>query len=571
VQNPDRQQVTNNPGTPSCASRLTGYVLLLASATLALWTLLTHTPWSEPDTRPAIASPQTIPHTNVNPYSVNTFLSLEVEPWKREKTVEMIADAGIGWIKEGFPWSEIEPAQNSHWDAENQQDSWQKYDEIVDLAEQYGIRIIARLDHTPEWARDGGSDFHTPPTDPDDYARFVEAFVERYQGRVQFIQIWNEPNLAREWGDDIDPEGYFELLRGAYTRAKNADPNVVILSAPMAMTNETSARAIPEFDYWGELYELGVADYFDVLTATGYGINQPPEQEPTGEVINLRRIELLREIMDRFDDGDKPIWLTEYGWNAAPESIEDDSLEWGRVSEQEQAEWTARGIRWMSEQWDWFGVASTWYFRQVGNIPPDSPEYYFAMVELEFTPRPIYLELREDARAARIALPGTYGPMEAPIQQSGRWARVDDQTAPFGETIVTDTWGSEVRVEFSGTDLKLIPGDLSDASGWMYVTLNGEPAQKELFSVDHLGRTYLDLDELPDNIAEIPVVRNYGTSAPQEDNVFVLHIHEGASMSLRGITVEYHRTYRQFALFSGISAVGLVGSMVIIRRRSMRA
>jgi len=93
---------------------------------------------------------QTMTFAQVNPYGVNTFLADDVEPWKREKTMEMIAAAGIGWIKQGFLWSEIEPARGSHWDQKWQQDAWKKYDEIVALAERYGVRIIARLDHTPE-------------------------------------------------------------------------------------------------------------------------------------------------------------------------------------------------------------------------------------------------------------------------------------------------------------------------------------------------------------------------------------------------------------------------------------
>jgi polysaccharide biosynthesis protein PslG len=556
---------------PSCLARTSGFILLVLSVSLAGWNMVSQTPWAEPQTRPVSASEPAIPHTSVNPYSVNTFLSLEVEPWKREKTVEMIAEAGIGWIKEGFPWSEIEPGEDSHWDPEYQQDSWQKYDEIVDLAEQYGLRIIARLDHTPEWARGSSTDFHTPPSDVDDYARFVETFVERYSGRVQHIQIWNEPNLAREWGGEIDPDGYFELLSAAYIRAKLADPEVVVLSAPMAMTNEISDRAMPEFEYWRQLQELGALDYLDVLTATGYGIDQPPESDPDPAVINLRRIELLREIISGNGGSEKPVWLTEYGWNAAPESIDDELLQWGRVSDQEQAEWTSRGISWMKDNWDWFGVASTWYFRQVGHIPPDSPEYYFAMVDLEFTPRPVYLSVRDDAQDLRTALPGAYGPMEAPIQQTGRWGRQTHAESRFGEMIFSDTWGSEIRIEFAGTDLTLLLGDIQDASGWMYVTLNGEPAQEDLFSVDHLGRTYLDLDSVPDYETEISVVEGFETSGPQNEHVFVLHIHENASLSIQGIVVEYHRSYRQFALISAISVLAAIGSVVLIRRRPWSA
>jgi polysaccharide biosynthesis protein PslG len=304
-----------------------------------------------------------------------------------------------------------------------------------------------------------------------------------------------------------------------------------------------------------------------VLTATGYGIDQPPEEGPDASVINLRRVELLRSVMDDHGDSDKAIWLTEYGWNASPDTIPDQLREWGSVTDQQQAEWTANGIRWMSENWEWFGVSSIWYFRQVGHIPADSPEYYFAMVDPEFTPREVYLGVKRDANEHRIALPGVYGPMEAPLQQTGQWRRFDNSGAPYGESIASSTWGSEVRVEFSGTDLRIETAGPETLSGWMYVTLNGEPAQSHLFSVDDLGRTYLDLDQLEDHQQTITVVDEYGASRPQETNIFVLHIHENASFSINAIHVDYQRSYRQFALISLLAFAGIAGSGIIIGRR----
>ena len=54
-------------------------------------------------------SPRLVPNTDVNPYGANFFLAREVEPWKRERTLEMAREAGLGWAKQQFPWAEIEP------------------------------------------------------------------------------------------------------------------------------------------------------------------------------------------------------------------------------------------------------------------------------------------------------------------------------------------------------------------------------------------------------------------------------------------------------------------------------
>ncbi|MEK7214740.1 MAG: hypothetical protein AAB289_04005, partial [Chloroflexota bacterium] len=93
---------------------------------------------------PEVAAPP-IPFTAVNPLGANFFLDREVEPWKRDLTVRMAKAAGIGWMKQMFRWEEIEPRRNYFVDDEFKVSTWKKYDEIVDLAEKYGLKVIARI------------------------------------------------------------------------------------------------------------------------------------------------------------------------------------------------------------------------------------------------------------------------------------------------------------------------------------------------------------------------------------------------------------------------------------------
>lgn len=335
-----------------------------------------------------------IPHTDVNPYGANFFLDREVESWKLEKTLEMARAAGIGWIKQQFSWEEIEPRRKGEFD-------WAKYDRIVDLAEQYGMQLIARLDRPPAWARQNSQFPAGPPDDLADYGDFVHEFVRRYRGRVRYVQIWNEPNLSAEWGfQRVDAVTYTRLLEVAYRRAKEADPDIVVLSAPLAITLEDASMRGNHNDlvFLEQMYQAGAGAYFDILSANAFGLDYPPEDPPDPNVLNFRRVELQREIMERYGDGDKPVWINEYGWNAAPASFPDEILTWERVTEAQQADYTVRGIAWARDHWPWLGVVNIWYFRQVGDIPPDRPSYYFALVDPEFNPRPVYDAVREAAQ-----------------------------------------------------------------------------------------------------------------------------------------------------------------------------
>jgi hypothetical protein len=330
-----------------------------------------------------------IPHTDVNPYGANFFLEREVEAWKQEKTLEMAQAAGIGWIKQQFRWEEIEPVEGDF--------QWAKYDRIVDLADRYGMSVIARLDRAPAWSRIAGPFPTCPPDDLADYGDFVEAFVRHYAGRVRHLQIWNEPNLSAEWCfQRVDAAAYTRLLETAYTRAKAADPDVLILSAPLAMTLEDASMRGNHNDlvFLDEIYRAGGAACFDILSANAFGFDYPPEAPPDPAVLNFRRVELQRAVMERHNDGGKAIWINEYGWNASPSSFPDDLLTWERVSLEEQADFTVRGIAWARQQWPWLGVVNLWYFRHVGDIPPEWPAYYFALVDPDFQARPVYEALR---------------------------------------------------------------------------------------------------------------------------------------------------------------------------------
>ena len=58
----------------------------------------------QPDTRPSLP----IAHTHVSPYGINVFLEQEVEPEKRARSLELVAQAGFRWIRQQFPWEDIE-------------------------------------------------------------------------------------------------------------------------------------------------------------------------------------------------------------------------------------------------------------------------------------------------------------------------------------------------------------------------------------------------------------------------------------------------------------------------------
>lgn len=348
-----------------------------------------------------------IDYTAVSPLGVNTFLEKEVDTANVDKTLKMVRDGGFKWIRQGFAWNDIEiSAKGNYTDTRNPGDpksAWDKYDYIVNAAQRYGIQIIARLDSPPVWARMPGDDVEQfrkgPPARNSDYGDFVAAVVNRYKGKIQYFQIWNEPNLKGEWGGHaVDPAEYTALLKEAYRRAKAANPNVAIISAALAPTAEDSISNENDVLYLEGMYRAGAAPYFDILSTMLYGLGQSPQTRRVDlKYLDFSRPILLRRVMEENGDYKKPIWISEYAWISLPPDFKGDPAKniWGRsVDEQTQANWLIEGYQRAAKEWPWMGVMSVWYFREPAPNPLE-PANYFAIVNPDFTPRPAYTAIQD--------------------------------------------------------------------------------------------------------------------------------------------------------------------------------
>ena len=60
------------------------------------------------------------------------------------------------------------------------------------------------------------------------------------QAQSIILIIWNEPNLAFEWGyRQPNPQDYVRLLQAVYQPVHTANPNVTILAGGLAPTLRT--------------------------------------------------------------------------------------------------------------------------------------------------------------------------------------------------------------------------------------------------------------------------------------------------------------------------------------------
>ncbi len=345
-----------------------------------------------PDTADAAVA-----RSDLSPFGVNTFLEQEVEPAKRERSLQMIADAGFKWIRQQFPWYDLEiSGKGNYQDCRNGPciDAWAKYDNIVDLADKYGVQILARLEAPPKWAQAVEGSF-APPAKLDDYGDYVAAVATRYKGRIAYYQIWNEPNNYPEWGEQpVDPEAFTQLLCTAYRRLKAIDPNARVIAPALTPTISLEPGPGPgtglnDFIFLQRMYDAGAGQCFDIMSAQGYGLfSGPTDRRLRPRNVNFSRPMYIRDLMVKNGDAAKPIWISEMGWNAVPDEVADKRF--GQVSLATQAEYLPMAYERIQREWPWAQVAFTWFFKRASDAEKDQGFYYFRLVEPDFTPLPVY-------------------------------------------------------------------------------------------------------------------------------------------------------------------------------------
>jgi hypothetical protein len=316
-----------------------------------------------------------------------------------ERDIRLVAEAGFGWIKQNVGWRDVEKYEGlapQDWD-------WALGDRVVRYAEQYGLKVLFRLDHQPVWT--GGWN-NGPPRNLEDFGRFCGEMAAHYRGRVHAYQVWNEPNLAREWaGRRPNPAEYVDLLKTCYLAVKSADPEAIVISAGLAPTGTDDEAAMPDDKFLRGMYEAGALPYFDMLGLHAPGYKAPPELSPDEAASNLeyggqrafafRHVEDMRAIMEEYGDGEKQVAIVEFGWTSDPRPA--SAYHWHAVTEQQKAEYLVRAFRYAREHWSpWVGLMVVVYLADP-SWTPDHEQYWWAITEpsWELQLRPAYKALRD--------------------------------------------------------------------------------------------------------------------------------------------------------------------------------
>jgi hypothetical protein len=304
-----------------------------ASPTATVTPSPTQTPAKTPSVRPTVTLTPPVTGTPL-PTLRSDLMGIQLNPNTSlegfDTSLWLAQRLGVKWIKLQFSWKLLEPQQGVL------SDTFYAYRIFVQHAAQQGFKVMISIAKAPDWAR-ASQEEDGPPRNPQDLANFItrimgEVRVDLY-GNSYFnaIEVWNEPNLRREWnGAALGGAQYMQLFDSAYKaiRAGEGGASVIILTAGLAPTGiNDGVTAIDDREFLRQMYQAGLANpaYQNIaIGAHPYGAANPPDALCCGNSERgydaapswffLNTIQDYHTIMEQAGDTSRQLWATEFGW-----------------------------------------------------------------------------------------------------------------------------------------------------------------------------------------------------------------------------------------------------------------
>lgn len=438
--------------------------------------------WYQARTWPdRILAPLPDPLANLDQLGVNADLA-QYDPGQLDAVLAQVQEAGFRWIRQRFPWNEIEQQPGTF--------DWAPWDAIVAACSAHDLRLIAVLDGSPPWARPAAAEGTplAPPAEVDDWGTFAARFAGRYGGQVDVYQLWDEPNLAAHWGDRyVDPLAYTALLREGAIRVREADPGAIILLAALAPTVEHGPLNLDEADFVQGVLDAGGRPFFDVVALQPYGFGDSPAASASPTRLSFRRIALVRRALAGMGLDGCPVWATAWGWNARPANGEGQPGTWPTVSPAQQASYTLDAIRLARREWPWMGPLILYTLQP--DAPAGDPRWGFALLDAAASPTPLYTALARYQAAPQPLYTGIYVARPDNARYTGPW-RFAEAGADPPHGAAAAARNAVLEFDFEGTALDLA---VRRGSYWaaLYVSVDGHPANG--LPRDEAGQAYLVL------------------------------------------------------------------------------
>ncbi len=248
-------------------------------------------------------------------------------------TLPLVDISGIGFTRDNEFWTSVEAKKGELAIPERvrTKDSFFRERDIEILAITGGSN--ATVYGTGELAAEGKN--------LDEFYKYLDYIIEyNMAADMHYYEINNEPNLSTSF----TPEDYGKhlVLASKYIKSKDPDAYIVAMCLALAPVDWTERVLIA--------MGSNPAQYMDAVSFHPYSNQYIPEKSKVEEYTND-----MRELLDKYNCQNVPLWITELGWSAAPSA--------GYIDEKQQSYYAVRMLmlndaRRYADVFIWYNLAS---------------------------------------------------------------------------------------------------------------------------------------------------------------------------------------------------------------------
>lgn len=347
---------------------MTAIVLAVVLAYAALWTV-------DPDAIFTFGTKTGVMTAPVSGYGFATDLS-GLSKSQLNQQLDAMQATGVTWVRYDLSWAQVQPNSASQY-------NWAASDLVTKAARAHGFKVLMIVDFAPKWAQAHGCTLGElcAPASPIAYATFAGAAAKHYQPMgVDDWEIWNEPNIAFRFEPTANPALYVRMLKDSYAAIKRVEPHGVVITGGTS-PSATDSKDYSPANFISDLYQDGAKGWFDAVGAHPYTYPITPDQSQSTDAWG--QLTGVHDIMASYGDGNKQIWITEYG---APTNGPANSGDY--VSEDAQATMATQATNDIQGM-PWVGPFFWYSFMDVGTSTSTN-QNFFGLVRADGSQKPAY-------------------------------------------------------------------------------------------------------------------------------------------------------------------------------------
>jgi len=282
-------------------------------------------------------APKSAAEIEASPIGIG-FEKLDRDVFDPEKAYDKLSKIGAKWVRIQSGWQRTEKEKGIY--------SFEWFDSIVDNLLSRGLQPWVCLCYGNrlygEMAAEIFGAVGCPPINSDEakkaWCKYVTALTSRYQGKITYYEIWNEPDGKHCWKSGVNAKEYSDFVVMTAKAIRKGDKKAKVIGGATYYMNDIF--------YVSEALRCGMGKVIDAYTFHAYTIDETAVPD---------RIYFLRALLDQYNP---KIELIQGESGSQSRSGGNGALKKGAWTERKQAKQLLRHM--VTDLW--CGVKFTSYF-----------------------------------------------------------------------------------------------------------------------------------------------------------------------------------------------------------------